>query len=87
MLGRQAGSTVSVYMRKYNAESPKHDIAKGLILKEDKILCRSGYMIYLCLVPLVSGKTVQLTCDLFPTCMDTLDKRVHVMGLVSRVVR
>ena len=60
MLGRQAGSTVSVHARECNAESPKQG-SKGSILKEDKILCLSGYIIYLWLRHLVYAEVGMAT--------------------------
>ena len=49
MLGRRAGSTVSVYMRKYNAESPKQGSRRFNYIVKTKYIDDLG-IVYLCLI-------------------------------------
>ena len=58
MLGQARLGQKFQYLREYNAESPRTSI-----LKEDEILCQSGYIIYLCCEHSVSVCTLFL-CSL-----------------------
>ena len=49
MLGRQAGSVNCFSISASALPKAQNRAATGSILKEDEILCRSGYIIYLCI--------------------------------------